>query len=58
MGPAQFTAPLGATVPVLATLVALSILAGATRPQLLMGGYALVVGAILYAIAINSARSR
>jgi amino acid transporter len=51
MGDAQFTAPLGPVVPVLASVVALSILAGATPQQLLMGAYALLAGAVLFAIA-------
>jgi amino acid transporter len=51
MGAAQFTAPLGPVVPVLASVVALSILAGATPQQLLMGGYALVAGGVLFVIA-------
>ena len=58
MGPAQFTAPLGSVVPILASTVALSILAGATTQQLLMGTYALIGGAILFAIAVRSAGSR
>ena len=52
MGPAQFTVPLGPVVPVLATLVALSILAGATSQQLLAGAAALVGGAVLFVIAV------
>jgi amino acid transporter len=51
MREAQFTAPLGPIVPVLASVVALSILAGATAQQLLMGGYALAAGAVLFLIA-------
>jgi amino acid transporter len=51
MGPAQFTAPLGPVVPVLASVVALSILAGASSQQLLMGGYALLAGGVLFVIA-------
>jgi APA family basic amino acid/polyamine antiporter len=51
MGPAQFTAPLGPVVPVLASVVSLSILAGATPQQLLMGGYALIAGGVLFVIA-------
>jgi hypothetical protein len=51
MGAAEFTVPLGPVVPVLASVVALSILAGATQQQLLMGGYALIGGAVLFAIA-------
>jgi amino acid transporter len=57
MGAAQFTTPLGPIVPILASLVSLSILAGASRPQLLMGTYALIAGAILFAIAVRTARS-
>lgn len=56
MRAAEFTAPLGALVPVLACLVTLGILAGATRDQLLAGGAALAAGAILFAIAAHSAR--
>ena len=51
MGAAQFTAPLGPVVPVLASVVALSILAGATTQQLLMGTYALIAGGVLFVIA-------
>lgn len=51
MSAAQFTVPLGPLVPVLASVVALSILAGATPQQLLMGGYALVAGGVLFVIA-------
>jgi basic amino acid/polyamine antiporter, APA family len=56
MGAAQFTAPLGPIVPVLASVVSLSILAGASTQQLLMGTYALIGGAILFSIAVRSAR--
>ena len=51
MGPAQFTAPLGPVVPILASVVALSILAGATPQQLAAGGAALAGGAGLFLIA-------
>lgn len=51
MGAAKFTAPLGPLVPVLASVVALSILAGASAQQLLMGTYALIAGAVLFVIA-------
>ena len=54
MGPAQFTAPLGPIVPVLATLVAFGILFGATRQQLLAGAAALVAGGILFVIAVRT----
>lgn len=56
MGAAQFTAPLGPVVPVLGTMVALSILAGATPQQLLAGVYALIAGGVLFAIAVRTAR--
>lgn len=58
MGPAQFTAPLGPLVPIGASLVSLSILAGASQQQLLMGLYALIGGAVLFAIARRGARAR
>lgn len=51
MRAAAFTAPLGPVVPVLACVVALGILAGASEQQLLSGGLALVAGAALYAVA-------
>jgi APA family basic amino acid/polyamine antiporter len=53
MRAAEFRIPFGPTVPVLATVVALSILAGATRQQLLAGAAALAAGAVLYAIALR-----
>lgn len=56
MGPAEFTAPLGPVVPILACIVALSILAGASTQQLLMGSYALIAGAILFVIATRQRR--
>jgi amino acid transporter len=55
MGPAQFSAPLGPVVPVLACGVALGILAGATAQQLLAGAAALAAGAVLFVIARRSA---
>lgn len=51
MRPAEFTAPFGPVVPVLASLVALSILAGATPQQLLAGVYALAGGGLLFWLA-------
>ena len=50
MGPALFVIPLGPVVPVLATVVAGSILFGATAQQLAAGGAALVAGALLFAL--------
>jgi hypothetical protein len=56
MRPAEFTAPLGPLVPVLACIVALGILAGATPEQLLAGGAALAGGAVLFAVASRRPR--
>jgi amino acid transporter len=49
--------PLGPVIPIAAIVIALSILFGATGPQLRAGGYALLAGAALYLIAarVNSA---
>jgi basic amino acid/polyamine antiporter, APA family len=46
--PATFVIPLGALVPLLAIIVSLLMLAGATRQQLLGGTAALVFGAVLF----------
>lgn len=51
---ATFTVPFGPVIPVAASLVTLSILAGATTQQLLSGVVALVVGAVLYAVATRT----
>jgi APA family basic amino acid/polyamine antiporter len=51
VGPAQFTVPGGPVVPILAMIVALGILAGASQAQLTAGGLALVAGAVLFFIA-------
>ena len=51
VAPARFTVPGGAVIPILASIVALGILAGATRAQLTSGVAALAAGAVLYAIA-------
>jgi APA family basic amino acid/polyamine antiporter len=57
VAPATFTVPFGPVIPVVASLVTLSILAGATTQQLLSGVAALVVGAGLYALAgVGAAR--
>jgi amino acid transporter len=55
MRAAEFTIPFGPVIPVLASIVALSILAGATRQQLLSGVAALAAGAVLYLIASRQA---
>jgi basic amino acid/polyamine antiporter, APA family len=54
--PATFTLPLGPVIPAAAILISLSIIAGATRVQLLAGGGALAAGAVLYVIAIAGQR--
>jgi amino acid transporter len=46
--PASFLLPFGATIPAAAIVIALGILAGSTRMNLLAGGVALVCGAIVY----------
>jgi len=48
--PATFVAPLGPVVPIVAIIVSLAVVAGATRPQLLGGTAALAAGAVLFAI--------
>lgn len=50
-GRAAFTIPGGPAVPVVALVISLAILGGATSLQLQVGGYALVAGAVLFAIA-------
>jgi basic amino acid/polyamine antiporter, APA family len=54
--PPTFVVPLGPLIPAAAIVIALAILAGASRTQLVAGAEALVAGAVLYAIAINTAR--
>jgi amino acid transporter len=50
-GRAPFTIPLGPVVPVLALVICAAILTGATPIQLQVGGFAIVAGAVLFAIA-------
>jgi len=57
-GPAQFTVPFGPVIPIVASIVALGILAGATQPQLISGVAALAAGAVLYVLAPKSPSSR
>lgn len=52
--PATFVVPFGPLVPVLAILVSLAILVGASREQLVGGLSALVVGALLFFLATPS----
>ena len=51
VAPAQFTVPGGPVIPILASIVAFGILAGATQAQLVAGAAALAAGAVLYAVA-------
>ena len=51
VGPAKFTVAGGPVVPVLAMIVALGILAGASRAQLTAGAGALAAGAVLFVVA-------
>ncbi len=53
-GPAQFTIPFGPAIPILASVVAFAILAGATQAQLIAGVAALAAGALLYLLAPRS----
>jgi len=55
VSPPQFRVPLGPVIPIVASIVALGILAGATQQQLLAGVLALVAGAVLYAVAPKNA---
>jgi len=48
--PATFVAPFGPLVPAVAMIVSIGIAGGATREQLLGGGAALGVGALLYKV--------
>ena len=50
--------PLGPVIPVLAIMIALAILFGATAVQLRAGALALVAGAVLFLIAARSRRAR
>ena len=52
------TVPFGPVIPVLAILIALAILVGATPQQLKAGTYALGAGAVLFAITVLSGRKR
>jgi basic amino acid/polyamine antiporter, APA family len=56
--PATFRLWGGPTIPILAILISLSILFGATRIQLISGTAALVVGAVLYLITVRGSASR
>jgi L-asparagine transporter-like permease len=51
--PAAFRVPFGPVIPLLAIAIALAILVGASREQIVAGTIALAVGALLYVIAIR-----
>jgi APA family basic amino acid/polyamine antiporter len=51
--PATFVVPFGPVIPSLAIVIALAILGGATKVQLVTGVAALVAGAVLYGVAIR-----
>jgi len=51
VAPAKFTVPMGPVVPILASIVALGILAGASQAQLTAGAAALAAGAMLFFFA-------
>jgi len=55
---ATMRVPLGPVIPIVAIMIALAILFGATGPQLRAGGLALVAGAVLFAIAVLPGRKR
>ena len=48
VSPASFVVPFGPTLPLIALLVSLAIVAGASAPQLIAGGAALAAGAALF----------
>ena len=56
--PPAFVVPWGPLIPVAAILIAVTILAGARRDQLIAGVVALCVGAVLYSLAVASQRGR
>src|SRR5438552_6736822 len=55
--PATFTAPLGPVVPIIAILVSMAVVAGASRVQLVGGAAALAVGAVLFLLAPRGQRA-
>jgi hypothetical protein len=46
--PATFVAPFGPVVPIVAIVVSMAVVAGATQAQLIGGGAALAAGALLF----------
>lgn len=58
VAPPQFTVPFGPVIPVVASVVALGILAGATTAQLTAGVAALAAGAVLFFLAPRNVYQR
>ena len=56
VNPPTFVVPFGPVIPVAAIVIALTMLAGARREQLIAGIISLIVGAALYLIAVRSIR--
>jgi APA family basic amino acid/polyamine antiporter len=56
--PATFTVPLGPVIPIVAILIAVAILAGATSIQLFSVVGAFLAGAVLYLIAVRTSRAQ
>ena len=54
--PATFVVPLGPVIPLAAIVIALAILAGARREQVIAGVVAIAAGAVLFLIAVRSTR--
>jgi hypothetical protein len=54
--PAAFVLPFGASIPLAATAVSLTMIAGATPEQMTVGAVALAAGAILYLFNIRMRR--
>jgi basic amino acid/polyamine antiporter, APA family len=53
VNPPVFVVPLGATIPLAAIVIALTVLGGASSIQLRNGALALIAGAVLYLIAVR-----
>jgi amino acid transporter len=56
--PPTFVVPFGPVIPTTAIAVALAMLAGARREQLLAGSIAVAAGAVLYVIAVRGGTRR
>jgi len=55
--PAAFRVPLGPAIPLAAIVIALAILAGASRDQIVAGSVALLAGAALYYVATRTTQA-